>query len=79
MKQSYRPSNGTEGEIFWSNWCARCIKKSNCSIWLGAMAGNRPKQWVRDPDPKCTSFQDHRKQVSYRCKKTDDMFGGTTP
>lgn len=75
MSKSYRPSNGTEGDIFWSNWCAKCIKKSDCSIWMGAMAGRHPRQWVQDPDPQCTSFQDHRRPTkNYRCKKTADMF-----
>ncbi len=71
---AYRPSNGTEGDIFWSNWCARCIKNSGCSIWGGAMAGKSPKQWVRDPDPKCTSFQDRRRETNYHCRQTGDLF-----
>ncbi len=74
MRQ-YRPSNGTEGEIFMGQWCSRCIKESGCSIILGVLCGKHQKQWVMGDDgPLCTSFLDHREQRSYRCKKTSDLF-----
>ena len=74
MTKSYRPSNGTEGEMFMAQWCYRCIKENGCTILTGAMVGKQPKQWVRNPDPQCTSFQDHRRPTNYRCKQTADLF-----
>lgn len=80
MTRGYRPSNGTEGDVFMSHWCFRCIKESGCTILMGAMAGKNPKQWVREDDgPKCTSFSDHRRPTNYRCKKTADLFGENQP
>lgn len=73
--RSYRPSNGTEGNIFMAAWCNRCFKESGCTILTGAMFGKSPKQWVQDDDgPRCTSFQDHMKATAYRCRKTADLF-----
>ena len=73
--KSYRPSNGTEGHWFESQWCNRCVKESGCTILTGAYAGKSPKQWVEGDDgPRCTSFQDHKRPTSFRCKKTDDLF-----
>jgi hypothetical protein len=73
----YRPSNGTEGEIFMSRWCFKCIKESGCTILTGALAGKTPKQWRKgQAGSRCTSFQDQRRETTYRCKKTPDLFGG---
>lgn len=59
----YRPSNGTEGEIFMSQWCARCNKDAahradpdtgkGCRIIVYSMGfdigdPNYPKEWVHD-------------------------------
>ena len=76
--KSFVPSNGTEGEIFMSNWCHRCIKESGCSILTGAMFGKRPKQWRYDDaeEPECTSFRDQKRKTNYHCRETEDMFGG---
>ena len=68
--ERYRPSNGTEGEIFQEEWCERCAKDSPsrpCSILTRTMAlavdePGYPKQWVRDAEgdwprnPRCTAF-----------------------
>lgn len=71
----YRPSNGTEGDIFMSKWCFRCIKESGCTILTGAMAGKSPKQWRTDADgPRCNSFQDQSRETNYRCRRTMDLF-----
>ena len=76
MAKKYRPSNGTEGDWFWSLTCAKCIKRSDCSIYWGAMAGGSPRQWIlNEADvPTCTSLQETRKETSYHCPKTADMF-----
>jgi len=71
-RQSYRPSNGTEGEIFMSQWCARCSRDrarregdafDGCEIIFLTMAydvddPSYPKAWVQDDDgaPSCLEF-----------------------
>jgi hypothetical protein len=49
----YRPSNGTEGEMFMSDWCFRCErdKDGDCDILARTLAFNvddprYPKEWV---------------------------------
>lgn len=64
----YRPSNGTEGEMFMSDWCARCTKDKpphGCQIIALTMAlevdhPDYPAEWVEDDDgsnPRCTAFE----------------------
>jgi len=70
--KAYRPSNGTEGEVFYSVTCARCRfddperayeeGEGGCPLYLHAMAFKAddleyPTEWVRDPDPMCTAFE----------------------
>ena len=67
----YRPSNGTEGELFMSQWCARCQRDrgsreadgDGCDIIAMTMAFNirdpeYPKEWRQDglSGPRCTAF-----------------------
>lgn len=70
--QPYRPSNGTEGEIFMGQWCARCLRDkerregdafAGCDIITMTMAfdidhPSYPKAWVQDDDgqPSCLEF-----------------------
>ena len=60
----YRPSNGTEGQIFISNYCDECRKQEECQIILYSMAhdidsAEYPKQLIyRDGQPCCTEFED---------------------
>lgn len=70
----YRPSNGTEGEIFYSAWCRHCVREQafradpedaeGCSIYALSMAfaidhPSYPQEWVRnDRGPGCLSFQE---------------------
>ena len=70
--QQYTPSNGTEGEAFWSWWCSRCErdKVMNGTVWdvdagdddmcqiLGASFAGEAKEWVygQDGQPMCTAF-----------------------
>lgn len=59
----YRPSNGSEGECFMAQWCARCAKDAafqadpenadGCQIIAATMAldeddPNYPPEWVED-------------------------------
>ena len=58
----YRPSNGTEGDIFFESWCFRCAKGDDCEIPMRTMIHDTnepeyPREWVRDGEkPRCTAF-----------------------
>ncbi len=64
--KSYRPSNGTEGELFQEEFCYRCKLDDcdeGCDILLNTMIfgiknEDYPKEWVFDEDgrPTCTAF-----------------------
>jgi len=70
MAKPYRPSNGTDGEIFYANWCEGCAKdakyretgKGGCQIIVGAMLydigdPDYPPEWIQDEHgPRCTAF-----------------------
>lgn len=65
--EPYRPSNGTEGDIFQAHWCNHCanediINELFCDI-LGAVFmlniedEQYPKQWCYlNGTPTCTAF-----------------------
>ena len=87
----YRPSNGTEGDIFMAAWCADCafndVDEDPCGIQLFALAHSvgdpeYPAEWVYvDDRPTCTAFKnqcfaDDGEQLTPRCDRTLDMFGG---
>lgn len=68
MSKLYRPANGSEGEYFQMEWCARCVKDSEarpCEILLRSMAfgideEGFPKQWVMDDNgenARCEAFE----------------------
>lgn len=80
--QPYRPSNGTEGEIFYDNWCVRCHREagaSKCRIYGRSMMYNigdkgYPKEWIRDVgpwpgNPRCTAFEEPHPIVRHRTIK----------
>lgn len=62
--EPYRPSNGTEGMVFYRQFCDKCEKdrNENCEIHTRALIFGvedklYPKQWIEDAEgPKCTSF-----------------------
>lgn len=61
--KSYRPANGTEGEIFMGQYCYQCRLYDECEIWMDTMLYNKecpdyPKEWVFDKEgvPTCTAF-----------------------
>ena len=66
--RAYRPSNGTEGEIFQERYCSRCIHEGEedgeyCHILTSAMIfeiddPEYPKEWVQDESgkPMCLAF-----------------------
>lgn len=70
MSEKYRPSNGTEGMLFMSNFCDNCKHMpidpdapDQCEIQLYAMAfginkPEYPKEWIyKDGEPTCTAFK----------------------
>ena len=69
MTRPYLPSNGTEGCMFESEWCDRCVRDvppdpeggrdlGECQIHNHALMGVQPPEWVEDDSgPRCTAFQ----------------------
>ena len=68
--EPYRPSNGTEGDIFRADWCEKCTKDvdGDCRIIALSMAYDvdepeYPKEWRRRadatewPGAECTAFE----------------------
>lgn len=66
--EPYRPSNGTEGEMFMDRWCHQCKRDADdanpCELPGLAMLfdlgdPDYPKEWQYSPDgqPKCTAFE----------------------
>ena len=60
----YRPSNGSEGELFMASWCDNCQKQPVCDIPGNAMAFGvsdplYPPEWTYDEcgQPCCTAFE----------------------
>ena len=65
--EKYRPSNGTEGEIFRTWFCDRCTKDANedCRILDETFLYDvddpeYPSEWQygEDGQPKCTAFEE---------------------
>lgn len=68
-ENSYRPSNGSEGEGFMSEFCLQCIHDNpdpnspkKCEILTATMFfyptdPEYPKEWIyKDGKPRCTNF-----------------------
>ncbi|MEA5531785.1 hypothetical protein VB638_19800 [Dolichospermum sp. UHCC 0684] len=55
----YRPANGTEGDLFESNWCSKCKKDEiSCQILYDAYCDEQPAQWIYwNNKPTCTAFE----------------------
>jgi hypothetical protein len=69
----YRPSNGTEGDMFQEKFCNRCKKfgpiEDSCQLLLSSLIYETshpayPKEWVFDADgrPTCTAFEAAKKE-----------------
>ncbi len=63
-RTAYRPSNGTEGEMFMERWCHECLKEPDCDIPSLAMLFDiedleYPGEWQygANGQPKCTAFE----------------------
>lgn len=82
----YRPSNATEGDIFFAAWCASCRwwdREDGCPTHGVAMRFDTyddeyPLEWrYIDNRPACTGYQfsdDDQEAPTPRCLKTPDMF-----
>lgn len=67
--RSYRPSSGTDGDAFMTEFCDRCKKDSfgvfgnGCKIITDTYIYNvedekYPKQWIQDENgARCTAFE----------------------
>ena len=56
----YMPSNGTDGEIFTSQWCDRCEHDVNedCEILVRSLCGEQQNEWqYRHSEPICTAWK----------------------
>jgi hypothetical protein len=81
----YRPSNGTEGEMFMSAWCEKCsgdTAGNPCSILTLALAlqigdMDYPGEWQYSNmgTPQCTAFTTEESKQT-RCTETPDLFEG---
>lgn len=85
----YRPSNGTEGAIFMSQYCFTCKKCGMdedsdippCQI-LGRTFGysidepEYPSEWTYNDqgDPICSAYVNENADDVYRCETTPDLF-----
>jgi hypothetical protein len=77
----YRPSNGTDGELFVQAWCNSCSRwdEGRCEIALDAMAfrtgdADYPAEWVYDGrgQPSCSAWR--APGAVERCDATPDLF-----
>ena len=86
--RSYRPSNGTEGDFFMSQWCAHCalnnLDDDFCVIQMLALTHDidddeYPSEWIyRNGIPICTAYlhtaDANGEEPTVRCYLTPDMF-----
>lgn len=83
----YRPSNGTEGDIFMADWCEKCAlfnpddEDKACMINLRSLAHSiddpeYPAEWQYSDGgvPMCTAFTTETDDAIPRCPDTADMF-----
>ncbi len=87
----YRPSNGTEGEMFQEQFCYSCRlgqdEDNPCDILTRSFAfsigdADYPKEWVHDRNgrPTCIAFHDVLSEEPasvLRCEHTLDLFEGS--
>ena len=75
-EKCYRPSNGSEGEMFMEMWCGHCTKDeewggkkgTTCDIIAATMCfdtddADYPAEWTYDAkgQPCCTAFEERAK------------------
>jgi hypothetical protein len=82
--EKYRPSNGTEGEIFMAVWCYRCTRwsaESGCEIANATMffdvdESDYPAEWRigEDGQPECTAYGLKCEPVLSKDERQSDLF-----
>lgn len=81
--RKWRPSNGTEGEIFVESWCCQCSRDADedCPILAATFAHDvddpaYPPEWQigQDGQPKCTAWLAVDDPPQHRCTATPDLF-----
>ncbi|MBS0367598.1 MAG: hypothetical protein JSS57_00190 [Proteobacteria bacterium] len=81
--EKYRPSNGTEGEIFIGSWCGLCaVDMRSCKIVEATFnyeedAAEYPAEWKIgvNGQPLCAAYRNALDEpVKPRCPATVDMF-----
>lgn len=79
----YMPANGTEGAIFFDDWCADCANDDEeneeyCDILSNSFFGQQPKEWTwRGGCAHCSAFVPFMPGVAKpdpRCPHTLDLF-----
>ena len=87
-QKTYRPSNGTEADLFMDEFCSKCAKnpisinaKKQCNI-LGRMMSlstddkNYPAQLIIINDkPVCTAFKDRKQKNIQRLHRPKKTYG----
>lgn len=74
----YRPSNGTEGVWFESQWCENCIKNpispdaKQCNVLCKELCNIPTGKWVyKQQAPTCTAFKSRTEHNKRRKPKQD--------
>jgi len=90
MTKLYTPANGTEGEVFFENWCCHCSRDKAmregadfddcddnelCEIIAAGFRGP-VKEWIwgEDGQPCCTAFVEHPKPIPFVDTLTKQLF-----
>jgi hypothetical protein len=88
--EKYRPSNGTEGEIFYDAWCADCARDAayradpalgdSCPILVRASASaieaeSYPAEWTYSSAGQPCCTAFTTEGLPERCPDTADLFG----
>lgn len=75
----WQPSNGTAGDRFYHDWCAKCIfeqpyirdeRHEGCDVFLRSLAHTisdpeYPEEWTdRGGQPHCTKFQRYHEELT---------------
>lgn len=70
--EPYRPSNSSEGQHFYSQWCDQCTcenikpeadENKECQIFTDSLLGQVPEWVYKYGTPTCTAFKKRRSSV----------------
>lgn len=90
--RKYQPSNGTEGDIFMSEFCFKCVKmpkspeaENQCEIFYRTQCYSvedkeYPEQWrYEHGKPVCSAFKDRDEYNAERRARKRNLIASTTP